>query len=150
MEPIEQRLKIAYRVTGTCFVKSTKFAKNGHIRGLAKLKNTEDRKNRSSEHFGLFPWSRSQKTRSCSRVRGGVHEADTCVSPWLSIPSKDLEEDYTGKEEEEEETRGHREHNKVEQEAEDEEVMKEEDARREFAEFWLGEHTSGHYRSLST
>lgn len=33
---------------------------------------------------------------------------------------------------------------------EDEEVAKEEDARREFAEFWLGEHTSGHYRSLST
>lgn len=30
------------------------------------------------------------------------------------------------------------------------EVAKEEDARREFAEFWLGEHTSGHYRSLST
>lgn len=23
-------------------------------------------------------------------------------------------------------------------------------SRREFAEFWLGEHTSGHYRSLST
>lgn len=26
----------------------------------------------------------------------------------------------------------------------------EQDTRREFAEFWLGEHTSGHYRSLST
>ncbi|KOX77825.1 hypothetical protein WN51_05711 [Melipona quadrifasciata] len=77
------------------------------------------------------------RVRRVVAVRGGVHEADTCVSPWLSIPSKDLEEDYTGKEEEEEETRGHREHNKVEQEAEDEEVMKEEDARREFAEFWL-------------
>lgn len=47
--------------------------------------------------------------------------------------------------------RGHREHNKVEQEVEDkEEVVKGEDVRREFAEFWLGEHTSGHYRSLST
>lgn len=41
--------------------------------------------------------------------------------------------------------------NKVEQEAEGEEVVKEEDARGgSFAEFWLGEHTSGHYRSLST
>lgn len=26
----------------------------------------------------------------------------------------------------------------------------EQDTQREFAEFWLGEHTSGHYRSLST